>query len=118
MRLTSDRGSVIHVLTMAVATANRLLLLLHVDDRALGREEQARDARRVLRRDALDLGRHDDGDLHQVLALAGGGAEAEAGIASALNLLGNQTAAETTVRRDQIDPDADVARLTASSANP
>jgi hypothetical protein len=31
---------------------------------------------------------------------------------------GNQAAAETTIRRDQIDRGAEITRLTASSANP
>ncbi len=63
---------------MRVPTATRLLLLLHIHDRALRREQQARDARRVLQRDAFHLGRHDDAGLHQVLVGARGGVEAEA----------------------------------------
>ena len=66
---------------MRVPAATRLLLLLHVHDRALRGEQEARDARCVLQRHALHLGRHDDAGLHQVLVGAGGGVEAEAGIA-------------------------------------
>src|SRR3712207_8867956 len=46
---------------------SRGLLLLLLDDQRLGREEEARDGRRVLERGAGDLGRVDDAGLHQVL---------------------------------------------------
>src|SRR6266480_4694220 len=54
-----------------------LVIFLDVGDEGLGGEHEARDGRRVLQREAGDLGRVDDAHLDHVAVLAGLGVEAE-----------------------------------------
>ena len=54
-----------------MATAGRRLVFLLLDDQRFGREEEARDGRRVLQRRASHLRRIDDAGLHEVLVLVG-----------------------------------------------
>ena len=58
-----------------------LLLLRRLGDHRLGRQQETRDGRRVLQRQARDLGRVDDAELHHVAVLAVRGVEAVVALA-------------------------------------
>lgn len=83
--------------------ATRLLLLLDFNNRRFGRQEQARDARGVLQRNALDLGGDDDAELHHVAVFVGEGVVAEVGFVRLFDLAGDDRTVEAAVGCDLLD---------------